>query len=172
MAHSITKKSSTIFYSIAEILNAWSCLDVFVLAIIAAIVEIGQFTEFIVGGRCDTIDPFISKYFYKILDGHNTCFEVRAYLKSGCWILFVAAIIFFIASNIVMKVCRNSLDERLPDNVKEYLKIKDDEERNNSISNFNSSIDCNRETLLRISNSERISNINNTRNSNNTTNNF
>ena len=168
----LPRKAQQFFYSIAEILNAWSCLDVFVLAIIAAIVEIGQFTEFIVGGRCDTIDPFISKYFYKILDGHNTCFEVRAYLKSGCWILFVAAIIFFIASNIVMKVCRNSLDERLPDNVKEYLKIKDDEERNNSISNFNASIDCNRETLLRISNSERISNINNTRNSNNTTNNF
>ena len=55
-----------------------------------------------------------------------------------------------------MKVCRNSLDERLPDNVKEYLKHKDDEERINSISNFN------RETLLGLSNEERISNINNT----------
>ena len=136
------------------------------MAIIAAIVEIGQFTEFIVGDKCDPINPFIAKYFSKILDGHNTCFEVRAYLKSGCWILFVAAIIFFIASNIVMKVCRNSLDERLPDNVKEYLKHKDDEERINSISNFN------RETLLGLSNEERISNINNTRNTNNTSNNF
>ena len=78
----------------------------------------------------------------------------------------MAAIIFFIASNIVMKVCRNSLDERLPDNVKEYLKHKDDEERINSISNFN------RETLLGLSNEERISNINNTRNTNNITNDF
>ena len=168
----LPRKAQKFFYAIAEILNAWSCLDVFVLAIIAAIVEIGQFTEFIVGDKCDSIDPFIAKYFYKILDGHNTCFEVRAYLKSGCWILFVAAIIFFISSNIVMKVCRNSLDERLPDNVKEYLKNKDNEERINSISNFNTSIDNNRETLLRLSNDERISNINTTRNSNNTTNNF
>ena len=162
----LPRKAQKLFYDIAEILNAWSCLDVFVLAIIAAIVEIGQFTEFIVGDKCDSIDPFIAKYFYKILDGHNTCFEVRAYLKSGCWFLFVAAIIFFIASNIVMKVCRNSLDERLPDNVKEYLKHKDDEERINSISNFN------RETLLGLSNEERISNINNTRNTNNITNDF
>ena len=163
----LPRKAQKLFYDIAEILNAWSCLDVFVLAIIAAIVEIGQFTEFIVGDKCDSIDPFIAKYFYKILDGHNNCFEVRAYLKSGCWLLFVAAIIFFISSNIVMKVCRTALDERLPDNVKEYLKTKDNEERMNSISG----IDNNRETLL-LGNDEKISNINASRNSNNTTNNF
>ena len=163
----LPRKAQKFFYATAEILNAWSCLDVFVLAIIAAIVEIGQFTEFIVGDKCDSIDPFIAKYFYKILDGHNNCFEVRAYLKSGCWLLFVAAIIFFISSNIVMKVCRTALDERLPDNVKEYLKTKDNEERMNSISG----IDNNRETLL-LGNDEKISNINASRNSNNTTNNF
>ena len=159
----LPRKIQKILYSIAEVLNAWSCLDVFVFAVIAAILEIGQFTKFIVGDKCDTIDPFISKYFSKMLNGHNTCFKVKAYLKSGCWLLFAAAIIFFITSNIVMKVCRNALNERLPDHVKEYLNQKR-EERN--INYMNTNNNSNRETLIQLNNEERISNINNTRNSN------
>ena len=155
------------FYSITEILNAWSCLDVFVVAIMAAITEISQFTEFIVGDKCDAINPFISKYFYNRLDGHNTCFEVQAYLKEGSWLLFIAAIIFFISSNIVMKVCRNALNERLPDNVKEYLRRQNEGERISTLINLNdsnnniSNLDTNRETLIKSNNDERISKINN-----------
>ena len=118
------RKIQKFLYSISEILNAWSCLDVFVISIIAAVVEIGQFTEFIVGDKCDFINPFIKKYFYNTLNGHDTCFEVRAYLQSGCWILFIAAITYFIGSMVVMNVCRNALYERLPEDVKQYLKNK------------------------------------------------
>ena len=163
----LPRKAQKFFYSIAEILNAWSCLDIFVLAIIAAIVEIGQFTEFIVGDKCDAINPFIGKYFYKILDGHNTCFEVKAYLKSGCWLLFAATIIFFISSNIVLKVCRNSLNERLPEHVKEYLKNKfDDEFTFDSSSVSLVIVDSKREKYDKLNKEERVSNINNTRISN------
>ena len=160
------------FYSITEILNAWSCLDVFVVAIMAAITEISQFTEFIVGDKCDAINPFISKYFYNRLDGHNTCFEVQAYLKEGSWLLFIAAIIFFISSNIVMKVCRNALNERLPDNVKEYLARQNEGEIINTIINLNesnsniSNLNTNQETLIKSNNDERISKINNSNISN------
>lgn len=119
-----SRKIQKFIYSVSEILNAWSCLDVFVISIIAAVVEIGQFTQFIVGDKCDFINPFIQKYFTDILDGHNTCFEVKAYLQSGCWILFAAAITYFVGSMIVMKVCRNALYERLPNEVKDYLNNK------------------------------------------------
>ena len=162
----LPRKTQKFFYAIIEILNAWSCLDVFVLAIIAAITEIGTFTEFIVGDKCDDINPFISKYFETILEGHNTCFEVQAYLKSGCWLLFVAAITFFITSNYVMKVCRNALNERLPDHVKEYLQKKNGNEKISPITNFDDS--NNRETLIKLNSDDRVSNINNTRNTNNT----
>ena len=137
----------------AEILNAWSCLDVFVLSIIAAILQISQFTEFIVGDKCDAINPIVEKYFSDILGGHNTCFEVKAYLESGCWMLFAATIIFYVVTYAVLKICRNALDERLPDNVKEYLKSK---------KNHGSA----RETLVSLNNKE-INNINNTISTNN-----
>ena len=165
----LPRKTQKFLYTIIEILNAWSCLDVFVLAIIAALVEIGQFTEFIVGDKCDAINPFIAKYFDETLEGHDTCFEVKTYLEGGCWLLFVAAIIFFISSSYVMKVCRNALNERLPDNVKEYLKNMERGERISSLMNFNENsnyindIESNRETLIQPNNDERISNINNSR---------
>ena len=132
----MSRKAQTIIYAIAEILNAWSCIDVFVIAIVASLTEIEQFTKFIVGDKCDTIDPIIKKYFSKILDGHDTCFQVKTYLQEGCWLFFVAAISFFITSFVILKVCRNALNERLPDHVKEYLKLKK-EERISRISNIN-----------------------------------
>ena len=164
----LPRKAQKFFYSVIEIFNAWSCLDVFILSIIAAIMQISQFTQFIVGDKCDAIDPYIAKYFYNTLDGHNTCFEVQAYLKSGSWILFIAAIIFTIVSIVVKKVCRNALNERLPDNVKEYLKNKKNGERISTIANFSTSesMSNNRETLIQLSNNE-ISNINKTMSSNN-----
>ena len=161
----LPRRAQKIFYTIAEILNAWSCLDVFVVAIIAAILEISQFTSFIVGDKCDAINPFISKYFYQTLDGHNTCFEVQTYLQNGCLLLFIAAITFFISSNVVMKVCRNALDERLPDNVKEYLKIKKDGDKMTKLLSFSNNADnTNNETTLKMNkNNENsiVSNINN-----------
>jgi hypothetical protein len=161
----LPRRAQKFFYTTAEILNAWSCLDVFVIAIIAAILEISQFTSFIVGDKCDAINPFISKYFYQTLDGHNTCFEVQAYLQNGCLLLFIAAIIFFISSNVVMKVCRSALDERLPDNVKEYLRIRKDGDRITKLLSFSNNTDnTNNETTLKMNNNIEksiVSNINN-----------
>ena len=142
-----SRKIQKFLYSISEILNAWSCLDVFVISIIAAVVEIGQFTEFIVGDKCDFINPFIKQYFHDTLEGHDTCFEVRAYLQSGCWILFIAAITYFIGSMVVMKVCRNALYERLPQEVKQYLKNKNTD-KDSILENINN-ITSNRETELK-----------------------
>ena len=151
------RKAQKIFYNIAEILNAWSCIDVFVIAIFASLTEIGQFTKFIVGDKCDSIDPIIQKYFKKTLNGHNTCFEVQTYLEEGCWLFFAAAITFFISSFVILKVCRNALNERLPDHVKEYLKMKKNEGRISNVSNINDF--SSRESLINESmNSNLINN--------------
>ena len=74
----LSRKIQKFIYTICEILNAWSCIDVFVISIIAAIVEISQFTAFIVGDKCDFINPFLEKFFDNTLNGHDTCFEVEA----------------------------------------------------------------------------------------------
>ena len=140
----LSRKIQKFIYTICEILNAWSCIDVFVISIIAAIVEISQFTAFIVGDKCDFINPFLEKFFDKTLNGHDTCFEVEAYLQSGCWILFAAAIMYFIGSMVVMKVCRNALYERLPPEVKEYVNsMKNKKKHSHHINSVNNSSNVN-----------------------------
>ena len=145
------RKAQKFLYSIAEILNAWSCIDVFVIAIIASIAQISQFAKFMVGDKCDSINPYIQSYFSKTLNGHDTCFEVQTYLEEGCWLFFGAAISFFISSFVILKVCRNALNERLPDHVKEYLKMKKNQSSDNgrisNISNIND-FSSSRETLV------------------------
>ena len=153
----MTRKAQTIIYAIAEILNAWSCIDVFVIAIVASLTEIEQFTKFIVGDKCNSIDPIIKKYFSKILDGHDTCFQVKIYLHEGCWLFFAAAVSFFITSFVILKVCRNALNERLPEHVKEYLKMKK-EERISRVSNINDF--SSRTTLVNESLNNNINNKN------------
>ena len=154
----MTRKLQTIVYAIAEILNAWSCIDVFVIAIVASLTEIETFTKFIVGDKCDAIDPIIKAYFWKILDGHDTCFDVRTYLEEGCWLFFSAAISFFISSFVILKVCRNALNERLPDHVKEFLKNKK-HDRISRVSNIN---DFSSRTTL--TNESMTSDLNNNKN--------
>ena len=129
------RKAQKFLYSIAEILNAWSCIDVFVIALLAGVLQIAQFAKFMVGDKCDSIDPIIHKYFSNTLDGHDSCFEVQTYLSEGSWLFFSAAITFFIASFVILKVCRNALNERLPDHVKEYLKMKKNKNNDDRISN-------------------------------------
>ena len=91
----MTRKNQKILYSIGEILNAWSSIDVFVIALLSGVSQIDLFAKFLVGDKCDDINPIIKKYFSKILEGHDTCFEVEADLSGGIW-LFLAAAVFFI----------------------------------------------------------------------------
>ena len=146
------RKAQRILYDIAEVLNAWSCIGVFVIAIFASLLEIGQFAKFMVGDKCDAINPIIQKYFADILGEHDSCFEVQTYLEEGCWLFFCAAISFFVSSFAIMKVCRNSLNERLPDHVKEYLKMKK-RERTSNVSNIND-FTSSRESLIRVPDTE------------------
>eukprot|EP00472_Partenskyella_glossopodia_P012166 CAMPEP_0197522608 /NCGR_PEP_ID=MMETSP1318-20131121/7720_1 /TAXON_ID=552666 /ORGANISM="Partenskyella glossopodia, Strain RCC365" /LENGTH=371 /DNA_ID=CAMNT_0043075029 /DNA_START=1 /DNA_END=1116 /DNA_ORIENTATION=- len=97
----------------SEILFAWSALDVFVVSILAAILQIQQFAHFLVGDKCDAINGFIEQYLTGYLGGYNTCFTVIATLSDGCWILFFASLISFAVSQIVMRTCHKAMYGRL-----------------------------------------------------------
>jgi hypothetical protein len=67
-------------FVLSEVLNAWSALDVFCIAIAAALLEIQQFAAFIVGDSCDAINVILSEYLDPVLDGDDKCFDVIATL--------------------------------------------------------------------------------------------
>lgn len=99
-------------YVAAEVLNAWSALDVFVVAIMAGVLEIQQFAAFIVGDKCDAINGLIEQYFDKALGGDDKCFDVTATLDHGCWILFCAVLIAMFAGQMVTAAAYNAVDQR------------------------------------------------------------
>lgn len=108
----MTRKLQNFFYQACEVMYAWSCMDVFVVSIMAAILEIAQFALFMVGDRCDFLAPILEKYFAGILGDYNSCFEVIAVLDDGCWILFSAVIFYTIVTNVYMRICREALAYR------------------------------------------------------------
>lgn len=110
-----TYQSQRRLLQVTEIAQAWASLEVFVVAVIAALVELQQFAQFILGGRCDAINPILNKYFSGMLDGDDKCFDVAAYLKTGCWVTFSACLLYLAVGMIVIKSCHKALHDRLED---------------------------------------------------------
>jgi Paraquat-inducible protein A len=48
--------------AIAEVANAWSSIEVFLLSVVAALLEISTFANFMVGHKCDFINSILSQY--------------------------------------------------------------------------------------------------------------
>lgn len=100
-------------FNLTEILNAWSALDVFVISIIAAILEIQQFAVFMVGDNCDAINEFIVENMSQYLSGYNVCFTVIATLSEGCWTLFAACLVSLVVSQTVMQSSHKAMYGRI-----------------------------------------------------------
>jgi hypothetical protein len=100
---------------VTEIAQAWSSLEVFVVAVIAALLELQQFAQFIIGDRCDKINPLLQKYAHSLLDGDDKCFDVEASLKTGCWVLFSGCLIYICAGMVVIRCCHKALHQRTAD---------------------------------------------------------
>ncbi len=94
-------------FNVAEILRAWSAMEVFVLSVIAALTELEQFAQFLVGDRCDFINPVLHKYFSSFLNGSDKCFDVTTTLTWGCWIMFVACVLYLAVGQVVMSLCHS-----------------------------------------------------------------
>mmetsp|Transcript_10112 Transcript_10112/g.19792 ORF Transcript_10112/g.19792 Transcript_10112/m.19792 type:complete len:2068 (+) Transcript_10112:36-6239(+) len=107
-----TKPQYRVFY-FTEILNAWSALDVMVISLIAAILEIQQFAKFLVGDKCDQINALIEEFYHEKFQPYDTCFDVIATLSSGCWALFAASIVSIIVAQTVMRSCHIAMHSRL-----------------------------------------------------------
>jgi len=97
----------------SEVLSAWAGLEVFIVSIVAALLEISQFALFIIGGRCDAINEILSDYFKPgYWPVESTCFDVKANLESGCWVLFTASLIALFVGQLVTRAAERALDER------------------------------------------------------------
>lgn len=106
---------------LSEVCNAWNAIDVFVVAVLAALLEIQQFAEFLVGDSCDAINEKLAEndVIDEMLHGDDKCFDVIATVKTNFWIIVVAAVSMFVLGMPLMSLCHTSIHDRMciPDNI-------------------------------------------------------
>ena len=95
----------------AEIAFAWSAMEVCCLSIVAALLEIETFANFMVGHKCDWIDQLLVSYRTTI--GIDTCYSVTASVSWNAVFLVVGAILHSLLISLVLRFVQLSLHERL-----------------------------------------------------------
>ena len=69
---------------------------------VASLLELDQFSQFIVGGECDGINRLLSRYFSPLVSGEPNCFVVDAQLEPGVWLLFAASLVSIVSGHLFM----------------------------------------------------------------------
>ena len=127
----------------AEIFSAWSSLDVVLFAVVAAMLQIKQFANFVVGGGClkfntmlasiggtgQTSDSSSNADRQQIDDD---CFDLDTYFEPGCWLLVSSAMMANFVGIWVMKRCDQSVASnalRLRTSLLRGLKRDDDDDQ-------------------------------------------
>jgi len=95
----------------AQVMNAWSALDVFVVSILASVLEISLFIQIqIIGPTCHGLNPIIEKLpFASKIPGSPTCYNVVSELQHGFIVLLLATIICTVTGQIVLARCSKAL---------------------------------------------------------------
>ncbi len=88
----LTTHQKEIMKSITSMLGTWSALDVFLVSVIASILEIGNLTSSIMGDACDSL--------YDLLG--IQCLRLDASFLTGSWVMAVAVISSLIVSRLVL----------------------------------------------------------------------
>lgn len=129
--------------TMAEIFSAWSSLDVVLFAVVAAMLQIKQFANFVVGGGClkfntmlasiggtgQTSDSSSNADRQQIDDD---CFDLDTYFEPGCWLLVSSAMMANFVGIWVMKRCDQSVASnalRLRTSLLRGLKRDDDDDQ-------------------------------------------
>ena len=99
-------------FLVAEVLDAWGALEVFILSLFAALLEIRQFAVFIVGEKGAIVEPYLQNYFSALLpEGGNTLFSVGVTLNEGCFTLMGAAILGVIIGQVFTRLSEQALED-------------------------------------------------------------
>ena len=96
----------------AEVANAWSAIEVFVLSIIAALFEISTFASFIVGNKCDIINQVLEDQFDDQLNGDDKCYSVDASVSANVWFLVVGVVLNSTLVSSLLRMAQVVVEER------------------------------------------------------------
>ena len=99
----------------SETLYAWSTLDVFVVIIAAALLELDAVAKFTIGNECDGINAALQTYHGvgDLLPGEPSCFGVTPTLEAGFWLLACCVVVSTVAGGIATFTAHVALEEHV-----------------------------------------------------------
>eukprot|EP00727_Mastigamoeba_balamuthi_P011576 m51a1_g7040 hypothetical protein (1012) ;mRNA; f:108179-111893 len=80
-------------YAAVHVLSAWSCIDVFAGAVLAALLEFGQLSVFMADSMCGRLNDVIALFFLQDTRGSALCLALSGRLLRGFWVLLAAALL-------------------------------------------------------------------------------
>ena len=95
---------------VAEVANAWSAVEIFVLSVLVALFEISTFAGFIVGDKCNVINQILSGS--NVLPGDNKCFSLSTTVRPSVWILLVGVLLNSFIVSVLLRYSRAVIDAR------------------------------------------------------------
>eukprot|EP00756_Hemistasia_phaeocysticola_P036677 Hpha_TRINITY_DN16654_c0_g7::TRINITY_DN16654_c0_g7_i2::g.183272::m.183272 len=110
----LTLMQHKLAFFITECLSASSAVEVFVIALFAALLQLKQFASFVVGDKCDAINAGMKDLanlgFFP--EEQAVCFTVNASLEEGCWLLFSASLVSYVCYALINHAARIAIKER------------------------------------------------------------
>ena len=95
-----------------EVLNAWAALEIFLVAVLVALVELSKLSGIMIGTNCAPLNPVLRllRGLDLIVESDNTCMEVEPTRGIGVYVLVAGAALTMAGSQIVSRAL--STDER------------------------------------------------------------
>lgn len=106
----MTLKGKQFIFTMAEICNAWSAIEVFLISVFASLLELSQFAAFMVGDKCDFLKGNLDQ-FDDILHGEDTCFDIQSSLGRGTSILCTGVLLHSWITFFTLKMAHCALDQ-------------------------------------------------------------
>mmetsp|Transcript_5357 Transcript_5357/g.7376 ORF Transcript_5357/g.7376 Transcript_5357/m.7376 type:complete len:221 (-) Transcript_5357:84-746(-) len=109
-----------------EVLNAWGAIDVLMLSILASVLEISTFAQFMVGDKCIYIDSILQQYTNDLdLKHYATCFSLETKIKDGFWFLLLSVFGFLFVGGFLKHFLHQFLSSMLHLTIENDMDIND-----------------------------------------------
>ena len=100
---------------IAEVTNAWSAIEVFVIAIIASLIEISPFSESMVGKHCSLLNQILGGWSGgdNAADDLHYCFDVKSSIGASSAVLIIGVVLNSLLVSSLHRFAHHAIWERI-----------------------------------------------------------
>jgi len=128
MFGSFTLESARRWQRIHSLVQAWSTVEVFTLAIIIAVIEIQDIAKELKTKECDLFKPFFQDILLPVglvsqEDVEATCFGINLQLRQGAYVLVFVAFVSALITAVITVIFASAIEEHLS-NMQEISQMK------------------------------------------------